>query len=51
MRPVGEHMDRGAVRVERKLEDGCALDLVGAVAVVLASSTAVAYGPRAVRRS
>jgi len=44
-------MDPGVARVGRKLEDGYAPYLVEVVAVVLASSTAVAYGPQPARRS
>ena len=43
-------MGPGAVRAERKLEDGYAPGLAVA-AVVLASSTVVAYGPPPARRS
>ena len=44
-------MDPGAVRVGRTSEDGYAPVLVEVVAVVLASSTAAAYGPRPARHS
>ena len=43
-------MDPGVVRVGRKLEDGGALSLAEVVAVMLGSSTAVAYGPHPARR-
>ena len=48
---MGEHTDPDAARVGRKLEGGYAPNLVEEVVMVLASSTAVAYGPRSARRS